>query len=148
MRIAENPDCSQLVLSDRLDGLKLILKALVDLDLGDITVMIDGTMTSKKGKEAREQAIIDMRSGKKKILLASVGLAKEGLDIQVLSRLHITTPIKDKAVVIQSVGRISRVYDKPKPIVYDYVDVNIGYCVNAHKKRCTHYRKIECEILK
>ena len=147
--IAESPGCSQLVLSDRLDGLKAILAALNDIGLGDIAVMIDGSMVSKQGKANREQAIEDMRSGKKKILLASYSLSKEGLDIPILSRLHLTTPVKDKAVVIQSVGRISRTCeDKPDAVVYDYLDREIGYCQNAFKKRCSHYKHINCRILK
>ena len=146
-QIADNADCGQLVLSDRLDHLKLILHGLAECGLGDIAVMIDGSMTSKAGKLAREQAIEDMRTGKKKILLASFSLAKEGLDIPVLSRLHITTPVKDMSVVIQAVGRVSRVYDgKPDPVVYDYIDENIGYCLGAIKKRTGHYRKIQCRF--
>lgn len=148
-RVVDNAECSQLVLSDRISHLKAILEALRDKGLGDITVMIDGSMVSKKGKVEREQAIDDMRTGRKKILLATFSLAKEGLDVTILSRLHITTPVKDKAVVIQSVGRISRAHNgKPQPVVFDYIDSNIGYCVGAYKKRCTSYRKIQCEILK
>ena len=41
--------------------------------------MIDGKMTSKKRKAEREQAIEDMRTGKKRYLFATYSLAKEGL---------------------------------------------------------------------
>ena len=47
--------------------------------------MIDGGMTSKKGKAEREAAIEDMRTGRKKILFASFGLAKEGWTSQGLT---------------------------------------------------------------
>ena len=57
--------------------------------------MIDGKMTSKKRKAEREQAIEDMRTGKKRYLFATYSLAKEGLDIPRLDRLYLTTPQKD-----------------------------------------------------
>ena len=110
--------------------------------------MIDGSMTTKKGKAEREQAIEDMRIGKKRYLFASYRLAKEGLDIPRLDRLYLTTPQKDYAVIVQSVGRIARTFEgKEQPICYDYVD-DIGYLVNAYKKRCHHYRKSGCVISK
>lgn len=106
--------------------------------------MIDGNMTTKKGRAARQQAIDDMRSGKKRYLFASYRLAKEGLDIPRLDRLYLTTPQKDYAVVVQSVGRIARVFEgKGDPICFDYVD-DIDYLKNAYNQRCRHYRKSGC----
>lgn len=108
---------SILVLSDRLEQLEYI-KNLVGKGS-----MIHGKMTSKKGKAEREAIIQAMRDGKEKILYASYGLAKEGLDIPCLDTLILATPKKDKATVIQSVGRIERVYDgKKEPVVCDVVD--------------------------
>lgn len=115
--ICENSDRAILVLSDRLE----LLRRIKDV-LGE-GVMIDGSMVSKKAKTDRENAIEDMRTGKERILYASYSLAKEGLDIPRLDCLILATPKKDKATVIQSVGRIERVFDgKKKPIVYDIVD--------------------------
>lgn len=106
--------------------------------------MVSGKMTTKKGKAEREQAIEDMRTGKKKYLFATYALAKEGLDIPCLERLFLTTPQKDYAVVTQSIGRIARVCEgKVEPIAYDFVD-NIAYLVKSYKKRCTTYRKNGC----
>jgi superfamily II DNA or RNA helicase len=110
----------------------------------DKAVMISGKMTSKKGKAEREQAIADMRSGKKRYLFATYSLAKEGLDIPCLSRLFLTTPQKDYAVITQSVGRIARTCEgKSEPICYDFVD-DIGYLVKSYRKRCTSYKKNDC----
>lgn len=112
-----NSDKSILVLSDRLDQLEN-LKRLVGEG-----AMIHGKMTSKAQKEERESIIQDMRDGKERILFASYGLAKEGLDIPRLDCLVLATPKKDKATVIQSVGRIERQFKgKTSPIVYDIVD--------------------------
>ncbi len=115
--IQGNADRNILVLSDRLELLRQLK------DAAGYGVMIDGSMVSKKAKAEREQAIEDMRTGKERVLYASYSLAKEGLDIPRLDCLILATPKKDKATIIQSVGRIERVFDgKPTPIVYDLVD--------------------------
>lgn len=140
----QNYEHSNLILSDRVAHLKELM-AMVDRQ--DLCCIVDGSMTSKKGKEARKQALEDMRNGNKKYLFATFSLAKEGLDIPVLDRLYLTTPHKDKAVIIQSVGRIARTSKgKEQPICYDFVDANIDFCSNAYKKRKTSYRKIDCTI--
>lgn len=137
---------SSLILSDRLDHLQTLMRMLPDSML-ERSVMISGRMTSKAGKKDRQQAIEDMRSGKKKYLFATYSLAKEGLDIPCLERLYLTTPQKDYAVVAQSVGRIARVSKgKADPVVYDFID-DIGYAVKAYKKRCTTYRKLGAHFM-
>jgi superfamily II DNA or RNA helicase len=113
----------------------------------DKAVMISGKMTTKKGKAEREQAIEDMREGKKKYLFATYSLAKEGLDIPCLERLFLTTPQKDYAVITQSVGRIARTHEgKADPVCYDFVD-DIGYLVKSYRKRCTSYKKNDCYFI-
>nr|DAU26958.1 MAG TPA: DNA helicase [Caudoviricetes sp.] len=132
-----------LILSDRLNHLETLM-SLLPADMQKDAVMISGKMTTKKGKAEREQALEDMRSGKKKYLFATYSLAKEGLDIPRLERLYLTTPQKDYAVVTQSIGRIARTFDgKSDPIAYDFVD-DIAYLVKSYKKRCTTYRKTGC----
>lgn len=132
-----------LVLSSRLAHLRAIRNLLPE-DIRNRSVMIDGGMTSRRGKQQRERAIEDMRRGKKDILFASFGLAKEGLDIPRLDRLFLTSPQKDYAVVTQSIGRIARVAPgKVDAVCYDYVD-DIQFCENQWKRRRAHYRKAGC----
>lgn len=132
-----------LVLSSRLEHLRTIRSMLPD-PLKERSVMIDGSMASKRGRQQRERAIEDMRTGKKDILFASFGLAKEGLDIPRLDRLFLTSPQKDYAVVTQSIGRIARVSPgKEEAVCYDYVD-DIRFCENQWKRRRAHYRKAGC----
>ena len=134
---------SSLILSDRLEHLETIMQMLPQR-MQPYAAMVSGKMTTKKGKAEREQAIEDMRTGRKKYLFATYSLAKEGLDIPRLERLFLTTPQKDFAVITQSIGRIARVFDgKADPIAYDFVD-NIPYLVKSYKKRCTTYRKNGC----
>ena len=144
-RIADETEHYHLILSDRLEQLYDLYNNLPE-NLKELASVIDGKMTSKKGKAEREQAIEDMRAGKKHILFASYKLAKEGLDIPRLDRLHLATPQKDYAVIVQSVGRIARVFEgKQQPICFDYVD-NFKMAENMFKKRKSHYRKCGCEI--
>lgn len=132
-----------LILSDRLEHLKSLM-AMLPHGMREQAVMISGKMTSKSGKAEREQAVEDMRTGKKKYLFATFSLAKEGLDIPCLERLYLTTPQKDYIAVTQSIGRIARTCEgKKAPICYDFVD-NAGYFVKAFKKRCSIYRKNGC----
>ena len=141
--IDKESDKSCLILSDRLEHLETLMNAL-PYYLRDKAVMISGKMTTKKGKAEREQALEDMRTGKKKYLFATYSLAKEGLDIPCLERLFMATPQKDYAVITQSIGRIARTHEgKADPICYDFVD-DIGFLVKSFKKRCATYKKNDC----
>ena len=145
MHILSEPEHYHLILSDRLDQLYYLYSRLPN-QIKEFASVIDGKMTSKKGKAEREQAIEDMRSGKKRFLFASYKLAKEGLDIPRLDRLHLATPQKDYAIIVQSVGRIARKFEgKGQPICYDYVD-NFKMAENMYKARCRHYRKCGCKL--
>ena len=130
---------SIILLSDRVEHLNVIHYNLQPEYQRD-TVVLHG----KVKKSDREIALDQMRNKEKRILLATYQLAKEGLDVPCLDRLLLATPVKDYAIVVQSVGRIARVCDgKGTPVVYDYVD-DIGYLQGMWKKRCTHYRKDGC----
>lgn len=134
-----------LILSDRLEQLHDLYEGLPAC-IREQAVIIDGRMTSKKGRAEREQAIEDVRSGKKHFLFATYSLAKEGLDIPRLNRLHLVTPQKDYAVIVQSVGRVARKYQgKEQPICYDYVD-RILITEKFWKERCRNYKKCGCKL--
>lgn len=144
--LLENKDHYNLVLSDRLEHLRL-LRSMLPPELKDVSVMIDGKMTSRKARAEREAAIEDMREGRKRLLFASYSLAKEGLDIPRLDRLYLVTPRKDYAVITQCIGRIARVFEgKEEAVCYDYVD-DIEFCINQYKRRRTSYRKAGCRFL-
>lgn len=145
-KIIEEKHHSCIILSERLDQLKVI-RNMLPYEMQEDSVYIDGKMQSKKAKAEREQALEDMRTGKKKYLFASVTLCKEGLDVPKLDRLFLASPVKYSAIVTQAVGRIRRTAEgKETPVVIDFVDSNIGFCQGAWKKRCASYRKIGAEI--
>lgn len=130
---------SIILLSDRVKHLNIIYNMLAK-PFKEYAVILHG----KVKKADRELALEEMRTKKKHILLATYQLAKEGLDVPCLDRLLFATPVKDYAIVVQSVGRIARVCEgKGTPVVYDYVD-DIGFLQGMWKKRCTSYRKDGC----
>ena len=125
-----------LVLTDRIEQMYYLQK---QIGYGNV---IDGKMK----KDIREKAIQEVRDGKVKILFATYGLAKEGLDIPRLDRLILASPHRDKATLIQSIGRIERKYEnKTKPICYDLVDP-IQYFQNMYKSRKSYYKRNNNEI--
>ena len=132
-------DHSIILLSDRVGHIETIYDMLSDEMMKEAVVL-----HGKVKKQDREIALEQMRNKEKHILLATYQLAKEGLDVPCLDRLLLATPVKDYAIVVQSVGRIARVCEgKGTPVVYDYVD-DIGFLHGMWKKRCTSYRKDGC----
>lgn len=130
---------SIILLSDRVEHLKELCKRLPASYQEEVAIL-----HGKVKKADRERALEEMRQKKKHILLATYQLAKEGLDVPCLDRLLLATPVKDYAIVVQSVGRIARVCEgKGTPVVFDYVD-DIGFLEGMWKKRCTSYRKDGC----
>lgn len=125
-KVQQNLQNYNLVLTHRVEHTR-VLRNLIGT--GSI---ITGAVT----KEERAEIFDRMRQGKEHVLIATYALAKEGLDIPNLDRLHLATPQKDYAIVKQSVGRIERATPgKGQPIVYDFVDEKIGYCLGMAKKR-------------
>lgn len=140
---AEGHSC--LILSDRIEHLQTLMNALPPAMRAQ-AALITGKMNTKRGKAERVQVLDRMRNGDFRYLFATYSLAKEGLDIPCLDRLFLTTPVKDEAVVIQSIGRIARTCPgKQPPVAYDFVD-NILYCKRAFKQRCRHYNKIGAQV--
>ena len=95
--LRQNKDNYNLVLSDRLEGLKILYKQLAE------GKFINGNMTSKTAKKEREEAIQLMRDKKEHYLFATFSLAKEGLDIKNLNKLFLIAPTKNSNALIQSV---------------------------------------------
>lgn len=125
-----------LVLTDRVKQMYYLQKK---LGYGKV---IDG----KTKKEKRENSIQQIREGKEKVIFATYGLAKEGLDIPRLDRLILASPHRDKATIIQAIGRIERKFEnKEQPICYDLVDP-IQYFEGMYRNRKSYYRKNNNEI--
>lgn len=125
-----------LVLADRVEQMYYLQE---QIGYGNV---IDG----KTKKDIREKLIQQVRDGKEKALFATYGLAKEGLDIPRLDRLILASPHRDKATIIQSIGRIERKFEgKIKPICYDLVDP-IQYYKKMYVTRKRYYKHNNNEI--
>ena len=147
-KMMEEKGHSCLILSERLEQL-VHLMLMLPYEMQEKAAFVNGKMTSKRDRALREQWLEEMRTGEKRYLFASYSLAKEGLDIPRLDRLFLASPAKFSAVITQSVGRVQRVFPgKDTPIVYDFVDHEIGFCERAYKERCRSYRKMDAEIEK
>lgn len=123
---------STIILSDRVDQLTYLQERIPN------SVEIDG----KTKKEIREKALEDIKSGNKKVLLASYKLAKEGLDCKILENVIFATPIKDYAIVVQCIGRCQRPYEGKKVAkVFDLVD-DVSTLKRFTSKRKSTYKKM------
>lgn len=124
----------QLILCSRIEQCELLHKMLTDL--GVKSELLIGKVSSKKRESVLNQTT-DWD-----VIVATVSLAKEGLDIVDLDTLHLVSCIGNKSDTVQSVGRIERFKEnKKEPIVFDYVDTKISYLVSKYKKRAGWLRR-------
>lgn len=129
--IIKNSSHYQLVLSSRVAAIDELERKLKEKNINVIKV---NGLVKKRDFTLKNDT---------KIILATFQLAREGLDIPKLDVLHLISPIKDEVALTQSVGRVQRKYkDKKEAMIYDYVDINIPYCLSAYKKRNRIYKKI------
>ncbi len=137
----DNKDHYCLILSDRVAHLRELCNR-----VGGV-MLLDEKLSPKLQKETRLKVLDKLRNREEHFLFATYSLAKEGLDIKNMDRLFLTMPRKDKATIIQSVGRIERELDgKDTPIVYDFVD-DTGFHNNQWRTRRAIYKKNGNEII-
>lgn len=118
----------QVILCSRVEHCKILYNMLKSNQTR--VELVTGSVTAKK----REEILNNPNNWD--IIVATYSLLKEGVNVKELDTLHMTTPQKDKALVIQCFGRIERCMEgKKQPIAYDYVDTKIPYCLGAFKKR-------------
>lgn len=111
----------QVVLTLRVEHCQKIVRKLKER--GIKTELVVGKVSAKQREKILKQQV------EWDVIVATYSLLKEGVSIKELDTLHMATPIKDKAMVVQCAGRIERYLpNKKQPIVYDYVDIDIPYC--------------------
>jgi len=113
LNLINNLKSYTIVISERVDQLHYLQKNVKS------SVCIDG----KTPKKQREKMVEDFRDGKYKVLFATYSLVAEGLDIPMLENLVMASPVKDKRLVVQAIGRCQRPYENKKIAnVYDLID--------------------------
>nr|WP_279286946.1 DEAD/DEAH box helicase family protein [Heliobacterium chlorum] len=92
--------------------------------------------------KVREAIIAAMDQGELDMLFA-VNLGKEGLDVPRLDQLFFVSGGRDEIMVEQTVGRIQRTFPgKGQPVVYDFVDTEIGTLANQFWARRRVYKEL------
>lgn len=110
------------------------IEALYELlkEFGEKPVMLVGATRAKE----RVRILKEFKEGKHKYLLSNYQLAKEGLDLPIADTLHLVFPIRDKVALVQSKGRVERLFKgKESARVIDYVDTQIPYCRRTFNER-------------
>jgi superfamily II DNA or RNA helicase len=121
-----------LILSDRLEHLKVLKKRLDEREIATSDFYIGG----------KKQKLLDIAKNAQ-VIFASYGMASEGLDIPELNTLFMVTPRKE---VEQSVGRVIRKINlNIRPIIYDFTD-QLNSFINQGAYRKKLYKKMGFEI--
>lgn len=128
-----------LIVSDRKKHCEIMQKMLLkEFGLKGL-ILVGG-----KGKKEREEIVAQVKSGEYKILFSTISLIGEGFDLDKLSCLCLTTPIKFKGRLIQVIGRILRPNKNNKhkaPRVYDFRDNDVNILRNSGFNRDRLYKK-------
>lgn len=122
-----------ILLCHRIDQCKILHKKL--LEQGIKSELLVGKVSAKK----REQILTEKINFE--VIVSTLALCKEGVDIKSLEAEILCTPINDKGMTVQCVGRVERFKEgKRIPLVLDLCDENIPYCINRFKKRVSYLR--------
>lgn len=117
-----------IILCHRIQQCEIIHQKL--LNAGIKSELLVGKVSAKKREAVlTEQVDFDC-------ICATYSLCKEGIDVKSLEGEILCTPVNDKGMMIQCVGRVERFKEgKRTPLVLDLCDEKIPYCVNRFKKR-------------
>jgi superfamily II DNA or RNA helicase len=90
-------------------------------------------VTGKTKKSERKDALENTDDWD--VIVATIQLFKEGIDIKSLDTVIITTPMKDEAAIEQACGRCERyMAGKTQPLFVYVLDKNFKYCYGAFAK--------------
>lgn len=113
----------------------------------DHVFLIYGDQTAKQNQEIKEK-MMNVPDNETLVLIATGQKIGEGFNFPRLDTLMLAAPIKFEGRLIQYVGRLNRLYNGKKDvIVYDYVDVHIGFFERQYKNRLRTYRKQGYQII-
>jgi superfamily II DNA or RNA helicase len=130
--VSENHIC--LILTNRREYCEALAKKLNER--GIPSDFINGQI----GKSEREM-ILKKVGNKIKVLVSTFQLASEGLDVPVLSCLHLISPTSNENLVKQASGRVRRAIEGKKALIVDYVDEDSKELFTMYKQRRHYYKK-------
>jgi len=133
--IQQNNERKLIILSDRIEHLKLLKNRLESRDTNYTSDFYIGGM---------KQEALDNAS-KAQIIFATYAMASEALDIPELNTLFLVTPRKE---IEQAAGRILRkVNPNLRPVIYDFVD-QLPSFINQGRVRKKFYIQMGFKIIK
>jgi len=149
----------QLVLADNKEYLKKLGKEMNRIaDMVGVSWPRTAILTSDLNKADRAAVMRAFREKGLDVVFATQ-LAREGLDIEHLNIVHITTPRKGDVygkegvelgnVLEQEVGRVMRpdpCNPKKKSIIYDYVDYETTVLKGQYRSRCMVYKRLLIDV--
>jgi superfamily II DNA or RNA helicase len=101
-------------------------------------------LTGKTAKKKRKATLNDLRSGALPIMIAT-SLADEGLDLPRLSVIVLAAPQRAKGATLQRLGRLLRVWEGKKPVLYDFVDDEVDTLASRAASRRRVY--LDCGLI-
>jgi superfamily II DNA or RNA helicase len=141
--LLQTPEDSHIIgLSHRVEHVEALCRTMQRLAPERNPMMIHGGMKKKD----RQAALAAAKAGDCRLLFATYGLAKEGLDLPILDGLALLTPCPNHNTITQSVGRVMRGCEGKSPFVLDFTDRHIKQCQGHWRSRLKVYKQLGCEI--
>ncbi|UTD13749.1 DEAD/DEAH box helicase family protein [Treponema denticola] len=129
-----------LVLSDRIEHLKLLKENLKDAAAN--VIMITGKGTQKQKKEQLE-ILNKVPASESLIVLATGKYAGEGFDNPRLDTLMLAMPFSWKGTLAQYCGRLHRNFaGKEEVLIFDYVDFRLPVFDRMYRNRLKGYKQL------
>jgi superfamily II DNA or RNA helicase len=122
-----------LIIADRVEFLQRIHE-----NLGEMSCILIGD-TAKDATEKREEIIRQLLAHEKQVLVGSRQIMSEGISINTLSSLILASPINNKSLLKQVIGRVIRIHEgKLQPEVFDLM-LQDGMGRNQARARAEDY---------
>lgn len=118
-------DGLSLVVSDRTSHLQA---------LANMISVKHAVLTGKTPAGKRREIVGTLSNGDIRVLLSTTPLISEGFDCPALVAVFLASPVKFSGRLLQVVGRVLRPEKGKQPVVFDYIDQNIG--VLRHQAGC------------
>lgn len=105
-------------------------------------VVLQGGMSSREGREARER-LASISAGEERLIIATGRYIGEGFDDTRLDTLFLAMPVSWKGTLVQYAGRLHRLHPGKREVrIYDYADNEVPMLRRMFEKRLRGYRAI------
>jgi superfamily II DNA or RNA helicase len=135
---------SPAVITERKDHLQAIAERLKKFAKN--VIVLKGGMGAKQRDQATA-ALVSVRDGEERVIVATGRYLGEGFDDARLDRLFLTMPISWRGTLAQYAGRLHRLHAaKREVVIYDYVDAEEPLLAKMASRREAGYRALGYEV--